>query len=200
MPTIEFTIMELTEIMAEPWTPSLQTIELMDSICTPMICNRGEILVAQGTRSHHFFIIQEGLCRSFYTGEKYEDTNLFAKDGDIIGSIASYFNSEPARFSIEALTPMSLLKVSFDDLKASIAQNSELSAWVRDLLFGQLNALEKRYTYRSGRGDAYYRYVSMIEKWPHNRFNDIPLKHIAQYLQITPQMLSKIRRRYLNEK
>ena len=94
---------------------------------------------------------------------------------------------------------MDVLRVSFDDLRKAISENSELSAWLRDLLFGQLNALERRYTYRSGRGDAYHRYVAMIEKRPHKRFNDIPLKHIAQYLQITPQMLSKIRRRYLSE-
>lgn len=191
--------MELGEIMTEPWTPSDSVINLMSSICEHIQCKRGEILVAQGKRSHHFYIIKEGLCRSFYTGEKYEDTNLFAKDGDIIGSIASYFRGEPAHFSIEALTPMDVLRVSFEDLRKAISENSELSAWLRDLLFGQLNALERRYTYRSGRGDAYHRYVSMIEKWPHKRFNDIPLKHIAQYLQITPQMLSKIRRRYLSE-
>ena len=105
--------------------------------------------------------------------EKYEDTNLFAKDGDIIGSIASYFRGEPAHFSIEALTPMDVLRVSFEDLRKAISENSELSAWLRDLLFGQLNALERRYTYRSGRGDAYHRYVSMIEKWPHKRFKSV---------------------------
>ncbi len=189
--------MELTEIMSEPWSPSSQTIELMDSICTPMHYKRGEILVSQGKRSYHFYIIKEGMCRSFYTGVKYEDTNLFAKDGDIIGSIASYFKGEPARFSIETLTDTEVLMIKFDDLKKAMADNIELSAWVRDLLFGQLNALELRYTYRSGRGDAFYRYVSMLEKWPHNRITQIPLKFIAQYLQITPQMLSKIRLRLL---
>lgn len=137
------------------------------------------------------------MCRSFYTGVKYEDTNLFAKDGDIIGSIASYFKGEPARFSIETLTDTEMLAVSFTDLKKAMQENSELSTWVRDLLFGQLNALECRYTYRSGRGDAFFRYVSMLEKWPHSRISQIPLKFIAQYLQITPQMLSKIRYRFL---
>ena len=91
----------------------------------------------------------------------------------------------------------SISKQMLDDLKKAMADNIELSAWVRDLLFGQLNALELRYTYRSGRGDAFYRYVSMLEKWPHNRITQIPLKFIAQYLQITPQMLSKIRLRLL---
>lgn len=189
--------MELDEIMQEPWLPSKETIKLLEQISEPASYEKGSLLVEQGKRSYHFFIIKEGICRSFYTDEKYEDTNLFAKDGDIIGSISAYFNNETARFSIEALTPIEALIVSFDKLRKALAENAELSAWIRDLLFGQLNALERRYSYRSGRGDALFRYLKLLEKWPHRHINDIPLKYIAQYLQITPQMLCKIRRQHL---
>ena len=189
--------MELEDIMREPWTPSAETIEQVRSMCEPVSYNKGALLVEQGKRSSHFYIIKEGLCRSFYTGEKYEDTNLFAKDGDIIGSISAYFSNDVARFSIETLTPSDILILSFDKLRKALIDNVELSAWIRDLLFGQLNALELRYSYRSGRGDALFRYLKLLEKWPHKRINDIPLKYIAQYLQITPQMLCKIRRKHL---
>lgn len=190
-------MLDLEDIMKEPWLPSIETIETMRAICEPISYPKGAFLVEQGKRSYHFFIIKEGLCRSFYTGEKYEDTNLFAKDGDIIGSISAYFSNDVARFSIETLTPTVTLVCSFDKLRNAMDNSNELSAWIRDLLFGQLNALEKRYSYRSGRGDALFRYLKMLEKWPHKRINDIPLKYIAQYLQITPQMLSKIRRIHL---
>lgn len=189
--------MELEEIMQEPWLPSQATINALKEIGEPVNFKKGELLVEQGRQSYYFFIIKEGLCRSFYSDENYEDTNLFGKDGDIVGSIGAFFRNVPARFSIEALTSLSSLRISFSDLRKEMAENEELSRWVRDLLFGQLDALEKRYSYRSSRNDAYFRYVSMVEKWPHNRFCDIPLKHIAQYLQIAPQTLSKIRRKYL---
>ena len=140
------------------------------------------------------------MCRSFYQDENYEDTNMFAKGGDIIASITSYFENLPARFSIEALTNMEVLLVSFDDLKRAMANNSELSSWVRDLLFGQLSCLERRYAYRSARDNSYERYVLLLQRWEHTDIRNVPLKYIAQYLQITPQMLSKIRRRYLTSR
>lgn len=189
--------MEIEDIMTEPWLPSRDTVEIVKSIGKQVSYKSGDLLVTQGKRSYNFIMIKEGICRSFYTDEKYEDTNLFAKDGDIIGAIGCYFSNSVARFSIEALTPVEAILISFEELRKAVAANVELSAWVRDLLFGQLNALELRYSYRSGRGDAYFRYVKLLENWPHKRINDIPLKYIAQYLQITPQMLSKLRRRYL---
>lgn len=192
--------MELEEIMQEPWLPSEATIRLMKSIIESVEFQRGDMLVEQDRRSKHFFIIKEGVCRSFYIDDNYEDTNLFAKDGDIIGSISAYFRNEPAHFSIEALTQMKVLRISFEQLNEAMADNDELSRWVRDLLFGQLDALERRYTYRTGRNDAYSRYLSMVKKWPHKSLNDVPLKYIAQYLQITPQTLSRIRRKYLKQK
>ena len=192
--------MELEEIMTEPWLPSENAILLIESIGEEATYQRGDKLVEQGKKSNYFFIIKEGVCRSFYTDENYEDTNLFAKDGDIIGSICAYFRGEPAKFSIEALTAMNVIKIPFEKLQETLATNDELSKWIRDLLFGQLDALERRYYYRSGRNDAYSRFVSMVERWPHGRFNDIPLKFIAQYLQIAPQTLSRIRRKYFKQK
>ena len=192
--------MELEEIMREPWLPSEESIVLMKSIGEEVVYQRGAKLVEQGKRSNHFFIIKEGVCRSFYVDENYEDTNLFAKEGDIIGSICGYFRNEPAKFSIEALTTMKIIMIPFEKLKEALAVNVELSKWICDLLFGQLDALERRYYYRSGRNDAYSRFVSMVEKWPHGQLNDVPLKYIAQYLQIAPQTLSRIRRKYLKQK
>ncbi len=191
--------MELEEIMQEPWMPSREVVARIKSMGASVCFNRGELLVKQGEKCDAIFIIKTGVCRSFYQDDTYEDTNLFAKDGDIITSVTAYFQGKPALFSIEALSPMEVITINFDDLKKALTESNELSAWVRDLLFGQLNALEARYTYRSGRGDAYSRYLSLIAKWPHHNLQYIPLKHIAQYLQIAPQTLSRLRRRYVKE-
>lgn len=191
--------MELHDIMKEPWLPSDATVSLIQSIGEEVDYRRGSLLVEQGKRSYYFYIIKKGMCRSFYSDENYEDTNLFAKDGDIIGSVTSYFGNLPAKFSVEALTDLTVLRVSFSDLKKAMDESVELTAWVRDLLFGQINCLERRYAYRSARDNSYERYVLLIERWEHTDIKNVPLKYIAQYLQITPQMLSKIRKKYLME-
>ena len=76
--------MELHDIMKEPWLPSDATVSLIQSIGEEVDYRRGSLLVEQGKRSYYFYIIKKGMCRSFYSDEDYEDTNLFAKDGDII--------------------------------------------------------------------------------------------------------------------
>lgn len=193
-------MMNLAEIMSiDPWPVSVGLVERIQSaMCTKSI-KKGELLIKQGERCDYFFFIREGICRSFYANGDYEDTNLFASEGDIIGSPTCFYTDRPAYFSVEALSALEAYCLSFDSTRRLMDENRELTQWVAGLLFGQLAALETRFFYRGGPWEAETRYKEFI-RWRKNKYlRYIPLKYIAQYLHMTPQTLSKIRRKMVKK-
>lgn len=193
-------MLELDELMRiYPWGVSRELEERIKSSMETKHFRKGAFLIRQGERSDCFFFIREGLCRTFYIDEEWEDTTMFAIEGDIIGSPTCFCTDKPAYFSLEALISTHVYTLPFERAKALISENRELEKWVIGLLFGQLAALETRFFYRGGPWDAETRYNAFME-WRKNKYlRYIPLKYIAQYLHMTPQTLSKIRRKMVKK-
>ena len=83
-------------------------------------------------------------------------------------------------------------------MESVFRKSNDLANWGRIVAFEEIYALERRYTY-VGTGDAYSRFKSFIEMRSMDVIRQIPLKYIASYLGITPQTLSRMRRRFARE-
>ena len=84
------------------------------------------------------------------------------------------------------------------DLERLFESSIELANWGRLIAYGELFTLERRYSF-VGTGDAYSRYKAFMQMRPQEDIQQIPLKHIASYLGIAPQTLSRMRRIYARE-
>lgn len=158
------------------------------------IFHRRDLLITQGEKCDSVYFIKVGLARSYFLSEEIEETNMFAIEGDIITSMTSFVNDKEAIFSLEALTDMIVYCVSFSAIKKLMMEDCGFQTWVIGLLAGQLAALETRFPYRGGGYSAYRRYSEFMSRRASKYMRLIPLKYIAQYLHMTPQTLSKIRR------
>lgn len=156
---------------------------------------RGSRLVNQDARCGSVFFVADGLCRCLYEKEDKEDTRWFASKGDVITSITSWYTGEPAIFSIEAITELAAYEVSFDNMKKLLESEEVLRQWETKVLTEQLYVLERRYIIL-GTGDALSRYEALLNGRPQEIINAIPLKYIAQYLNITQETLSRVRKNY----
>lgn len=90
---------------------------------------------------------------------------------------------------------MTVYEISFEDMKAMLGEHIELRDWEVKVLIEQLYVLEKRYVIL-GTGDARSRYEALLNGRPQEILNAIPLKYIAQYLNITQETLSRVRKAY----
>jgi len=94
---------------------------------------------------------------------------------------------------VEALTDMVVWQIHYDDLqevyRTSPVGNLIGRLTVENIYLAKLN---KEYSYLSESAEE--RYLKLMKEQP-DLFQLIPLKHIATYLGITPQALSRIRRR-----
>lgn len=188
-------MMSLSEILQVVHPVSSAVVRQLEQVATLRQYSRRSRLVTQDAKCESVFFISDGLCRGLYEKEEKEDTRWFAAKGDVVTSPTAWHTGEAAIFSIEAITDMMVYEVPFDDMKELLARCSELRDWEVKVLMEQLYVLERRYVIL-GTGDARSRYEALLNGRPQEILNAIPLKHIALYLKITQETLSRVRKAY----
>lgn len=192
-------MLSIKEILREVYPVSDEAAALLTSLAVVQTFNKRDRLVEQGKRCHHVYFIRSGICRSMYEGDDKEDTRWFATGGDVVTSVTSWHTNAPAIFSIEALTDMECFVIPYCKMRQIVNNNREIHAWAFKLLAEQLYVLERRYVI-IGTGDAASRYASLMRGRPQSMMRRIPLKYIAQYLDMTQETLSRVRHAYARGK
>lgn len=187
--------MELTDILKLNHDVSPESVAALREKCQLIEIQKGEIIVEQGKRSNALFFVADGLFRVAFNHNGAEDTICFGHDGDPFMSIPSYYVQGPSHFSCIAMTLSKVYRISFTDFDALLQQHNDLLMWMKNVMTEQLYALERRYVYFS-QPDAYGRFVSFVGARP-EIMEIIPAKYIAQYLNIRPETLYRLRAKYL---
>ncbi|WP_348706008.1 Crp/Fnr family transcriptional regulator [Tenacibaculum sp. 190524A02b] len=152
-----------------------------------------EYLVKINEYTSDFYIIKEGIVRSFLLTDKGKDTttSLFLP-GEISGAILSMVRNAPSDINYQALTNVKVYKANFHELKKRTLSSHKLATFYVKLLEKVYIMLEK-IIFDISTLDATERYLELREAIP-NIDNIIAQKYIASYLNITPVQLSRIRK------
>lgn len=153
---------------------------------------KGEIIIAADKLSDEVFLVESGLTRGYFWDTKgNEVTECFGVSGDMFTAMFCYFKGEPAFLQYEAVTPMALYTIRKEELEKLCMQSLAISNLFRLICIEQLYCLERKCKI-FGKDDALNRYISLIKVRP-QIVKEVPLKHIASYLGITQQSLSRLR-------
>ncbi len=169
-------------------------LSLLEPLLTPVSIRPGTMIIEEGAVSRHLYFIKSGCLRNFALDDGREQTRWFAVDGDLVASMHSFVTGEPAIASVEALTDVEMYQARINDIKALTEKSHEWALWACRYLCDGLYVLERRYTFL-GHGDALTRYANLQRMRTFAILNRIPLQYIASYLGITPQTLSRVRRK-----
>lgn len=140
---------------------------------------------------NHFYIIISGMARVFYYKEDKDITIHFSAEEESITAIDSYIQRKKSKYSIEALEDLEVFAIAHQDLESLFESNPKYER------FGRL-FLQQIYIDLVERIDdlqlktAQERYEILLKKKP-KLFQRVSLKHIASFLSITPETLSRIR-------
>lgn len=186
--------MTLSEILGMDYPVSELTVSRLISVAREIRVGKKQLIIEQGRKTDSIFFITEGLFRAVYMRDGSEETLLFATTGDPFTSIHSMSAGEPAAFSWQALEASDVLAVSFCDFNELLHTDNDLHWWWSKALLDQLYVLERRYVW-IGNTNAMQRYETLLRIRP-GIIHKIPVKYIAQYLNIKPETLSRIRARY----
>ena len=154
---------------------------------------KDELLVMEGKRCQKMGLIDQGYLRFFsYSNKKVVTHWIFGKN-QLVTDVASFFLQQPAKWNIQALTNTKIFTLSHSNYQQLRAQIPEWDEYEKIFLIKLMSALENRiYTLLSMSTKERYQYLFESDS---NMFNELPLQYLASMLGMTPETLSRIRRK-----
>lgn len=153
--------------------------------------SRKGILLKNGSVEDNLYFVRKGLLRGFKNQKRKDITTWFSQEGEFVTSMYSLVSRNPSKECIEALEDCELDYVSYSDLNQLYTSYMELNLLGRVITEKYLIDLEERvnsFQFQSAKS----RYQYFIEKHP-DLFSRVKLGHIASFLGITKETLSRIR-------
>ena len=166
-------------------------LDMLESILVPMKFAKGDTILREGDVCRHIYWIVKGLVRQFYYKNKKEVTEYMATENTICMSIESLFREQPSRQIIQALEPTTLYALPMHELEATAMKSVNIQMLYRKILEESLIISQHRADMLRFES-AQDRYRLLVKHSPQLVLR-APLVHIASYLQMTPETLSRVR-------
>lgn len=162
------------------------------SIAEEKSFSKGEVLIQEGQTVNKTFFVIHGSLRSFCVDkEGKEHTLQFAIQDWWISDFIAMYNHEPASLTVECITDATVIEFNTQKLTQIYLQFPEFELFQRKTLERHVVSLHKRILNQL-QLTALERYNVFIEHYP-NIEQHVPNYHIASYLGITQQSLSRVR-------
>lgn len=153
--------------------------------------DKSSIIVKEGAYSAIMYFIVSGCLRASYTKDGKDITDWFAFEGDFVSSINSFFQDCPSKHTIELLEPTILLEISRETIFTLSDKYHCFERLGRIAVTKTMLQLQERIVSIQFE-TAQQKYENLINLKP-DILQRVPLTHIASYLGITLETLSRIR-------
>jgi len=173
---------------------SLEELEILRSQLEIKELGKKDFFFKRGEVQKHMGYVCEGLLRRYYINEKGNKiTTGFVKENEYATDYPAFIRQKPTKYYMECLEPSVIIKLSYQDIQEGYKKfkNNEM--------YGRLIA-EHVLTVQTDRVESFLfenaeqRYLNFIDDNP-DIINRISLTHLASYLGIERQSLSRIRKK-----
>ena len=180
-----------SEILHEKYGLSASESEQLLAQMERLTYRKGEHIVREGERNSSLYLVAQGIWRGHYLRDGVDISLWFASEGDTLFSSWSYVADRPSLTSIEAMSDSTVFRISKQKMETFFASSIAFANIGRVIFERQFLDMEN-WMINGGAAQAKQRYLALLEQNP-QLLQHVPLKHIASYLMITPQSLSRIR-------
>lgn len=153
---------------------------------------RNEYLKIAGSIDTNIYFIEKGSIRIFIMDENEERIIRFGYTGNILVSLDSFLSEKPSDFYIQAIKKAEIRIASKKDLYKFIQSTEEnLKFWtfiLEDLILQQIEREKDLLIYSPKE-----RFERILKRSP-KLFQEIPNKYIANYLRMSPETLSRLKK------
>ncbi len=154
---------------------------------------KGTLLLQEGQSSNEVYFVLEGIIRQFYLVDGAEKTSDFFTEEQWVLSENNFSGKQASGQYLECCSDCVLMvgnSTKGEDLYALYPNLGTISRKLMEAVFIQQQAkLEAFVT-----GNPQSRYLNLLKNNP-GLFQRVPLYQIASYIGVTPESLSRIRRR-----
>lgn len=150
-------------------------------------------LLKQGRPCGHLWFLMKGSVRYFHTSEEGKEMNVwFSFDNDIVADAPSFVNQTPSNESIQLLEDSHLYAIDYTNSQYLLQKHHSFALWyIKMVERYYISQIEERISDLQFL-NAKQRYEKLLAKFP-GIGNRVSLGHIASYLNITQETLSRIR-------
>ncbi len=160
----------------------------------PIQFAKRDVLIQQGLTASHFYWVREGCTMAYHTAEDGQEHVLqFAVSHWWTTDLKAFFKRVNAELTIQALSNGTAFAISFDDYESLLEERPIYERYFRQIFANALIVHQRRIMRTIG-ADAEAHYKAYLHDYP-GIDQWVPQKYIASYLGITPEFLSKLRRR-----
>lgn len=165
--------------------------ELLAGILVRKEYRKGQRIIDEGTICRDYIYVEKGLVRQFYYKNSHDITEEFSAEGGLLMCIESLYREEPTLLMAEALEPCVVYFFNYKKLVELTDESKTLRTWLRlslqeDLVESQQKADSWRFE------TAKEKYARFFRDYP-EAAKRASVNHIASYLLMTPETLSRIR-------
>lgn len=168
--------------------------EICKSLFSPKKLRKRQYILQQDDVCKNLVFVEKGILRSYSVDNKGNEHIIqFALEGWWISDIYSFLTGEEAVYNIDAIEDSELLQISKSALDELYERVPKFERYFRILTQSNMIATHRRLTATLS-ASADEKYLRLLSAYP-NIVARVPQHMIASYLGITPETLSRVRKR-----
>lgn len=155
--------------------------------------NKNEKILEEGKVCRYFYFLESGLIRFYNNIDGNDITKTFTIAPYCFTSRISFRKQIASNEGIQALEKTVVWQISFKNYK----KLEELNSWnifIRRLL-NEIQEFSESFYLEIRTMTAEDRYKKILDEYPNELVQKIPLKHLSSFLGVAPQSLSRIRKK-----
>lgn len=191
--SISIKMTELEKYIQTNFSVTTDELAQIIALFKPITLRKGDFYLKAGRYSDRLGFVQSGIIREFVDRDDKQITKWISTEGYFAVDIHSFYFREPARWNIQALTDCQIYTIDINDYRKI------------DQMIPRWTALEKLFIAKcfAALEDRIIQHISMSAETRYTQFfhanrelfNQVPLQYIASMLGMTPETLSRLRKK-----
>ena len=170
--------------------------EIIRTFFMPKKLKKKQFLLTEGSQCTHLAFVTKGLLKAYNTDERAnEHISQFSPEGWWTSDMSSFFSDQASFYSIDAIEDSEVLLIASEDFENLMLQVPAMDRYFRILFQNSLITKERRLI-SSQTHTAEEKYRLVLEQSP-EIISRVPQIHLASYLGLTPETLSRLKRQLL---
>ncbi|RIV37488.1 Crp/Fnr family transcriptional regulator [Flagellimonas lutimaris] len=152
---------------------------------------RNQIISRAGEICNRLYLIKKGMVRGYFVSDGIELTTWVDTENEVFTSITGFFRNEPCQEYMQSLEETHCDYMEYEDYKYCLNNFPEMRH-INRILLEEYYILAEHRVYLARIPNAQKRLAYYMEKMKPQIVERIPRKHLASYLSIRPETLSRL--------
>ncbi|QBQ41652.1 Crp/Fnr family transcriptional regulator [Sphingobacterium psychroaquaticum] len=156
-----------------------------------VVVGRNEFLTVSGTIDTNLYYVERGSLRVFVLDDQNEQIVRLGYKHDLVVSLDSFLTGKPSDLYIQAIKKTVVRIIPKAQINNFLQEEANRTLWIK--ILEELIVLQLEREVDVLTSSPRERYERVLKRSP-QLFQEIPSRHIANYLRMTPETLSRLKK------